>query len=74
MLTTHGQFVSCEAKTTKVDDGVEDIRWIRCLGREGLPAALYAVLPNPEKKSGHRRGIGNFALHARRQTYFVPDA
>ena len=29
-----------------VDDGLEDIRWIRGLGGEKLPAASYAVLPN----------------------------
>ena len=29
-----------------VDDGLEDIRWIRGLGSESLPAASYALLPN----------------------------
>ena len=31
-----------------VDDGLEDIRWIRGLGGEKLPAASYALLPNPK--------------------------
>ena len=29
-----------------VDDDLEDIRWIRGLGGEKLPAASYALLPN----------------------------
>ena len=32
-----------------VDDGLEDIRWIRGLGGEKLPAASSALLSNPEK-------------------------
>ena len=32
-----------------VDDGLEDIRWIRGLGSEKLPAASYALLPNLKK-------------------------
>ena len=32
-----------------VDDGLEDIRWIRGLGGEKLPAASYALLPNLKK-------------------------
>ena len=31
------------------DDGLEDIRWIRGLGREKLPAASSALLSNLEK-------------------------
>ena len=31
------------------DDGLEDIRWIRALGGEKLPAASYALLPNLKK-------------------------
>ena len=45
--------------TVNVDDGLEDIRWIRGLGGEKLPAASYAVLPNlkrvdflPSKRDG----------------------
>ena len=33
----------------KADDGIEDIRWIRSLGCEKLPAASYALLPNLKK-------------------------
>ena len=32
-----------------VDDGLEDIRWIRGLGGEKLPAAPYALLPKLKK-------------------------
>ena len=32
-----------------VDDGLEDIRWIRGIGGEKLPAASYALLPNLKK-------------------------
>ena len=32
-----------------VHDGLDDTRWIRGLGGEKLPAASYALLPNPEK-------------------------
>ena len=32
-----------------VDDGLEDIRWIRDLGGVKLPAASYALLPNLKK-------------------------
>ena len=32
-----------------VDDGLENIRWIRGLGGEKLPAASYALLPNLKK-------------------------
>ena len=32
-----------------VDDGLGDIRWIRGLGGEKLPAASYALLPNMKK-------------------------
>ena len=33
----------------KVEDGPEDIRWIRGVGGEKLPAASYALLPNLKK-------------------------
>ena len=46
---THGQPGSCRARPVKVDDGLEDIRWIRGLGGEELPAAFYALLPNLKK-------------------------
>ena len=29
-----------------VDDGLEDVKWIRGLGSEKLPAASYALLAN----------------------------
>ena len=32
-----------------VDDGLDDIRWIRGLGVERLPAAAYILLLNREK-------------------------
>ena len=46
---THGQRGSCRARPVNVDDGLEDIRWIRGLGGEKLPAASYALLPNLNK-------------------------
>ena len=46
---THGQPCSCRARPVNVDDGLEDIRWIRGLGGEKLPAASYALLPNLKK-------------------------
>ena len=33
----------------RIDGGLEDIRWIRGLGGERLPAASYALLPNLKK-------------------------
>ena len=47
--TAHGQPGSCRARPVNVDDGLEDIRWIRGLGGERLPAASYAFLPNLKK-------------------------
>ena len=46
---THGQPGSCWARPVNVDDGLENIRWIRGLGGEKLPAASYALLPNLKK-------------------------
>ena len=46
---THGQPGSCRARPVKVEDGLEDIRWIRGLEGEKLPAASYALLPNLKK-------------------------
>ena len=40
---------SCRARPVNVDDGLEDIRWMRGLGGEKLPAASYALLPNLKK-------------------------
>ena len=33
----------------KVDDGLEDIKWIRGLGGEMLPAVSCDLSPEPEK-------------------------
>ena len=46
---THSQPGSCRARPVNVDDGLEDIRWIRGLGGEKLPAASNALLPNLKK-------------------------
>ena len=48
---THGQPGSCRARPVKVQDGLEDIRRIRGLEGEKLPAASYALLPNLKKKA-----------------------
>ena len=37
------------ARPMNVDDDLEDIRWIRVLGGERLPAAPHALLPNLKK-------------------------
>ena len=42
-----------------VDDGLEDIRWIRGLGGEKLPAASYALLPNLKKCLSFAIGEGS---------------
>ena len=47
--STHGQPASCQARPAHVDDGLEDIRWIRGLGGEKLSAASYALLPDLKK-------------------------
>ena len=46
---THGQPGSCRARPVNVDDGLEDIRWIRGLGGQKLPTASNALLPNLKK-------------------------
>ena len=48
--STHGQHASCRARPVNVNDGLEDIRWIRGLGGEKLLTASYALLPNLKKK------------------------
>ena len=48
---THGQPGSCRARPVKVEDGPEDIRWIRGVGGEKLPAASYALLPNLKRRT-----------------------
>ena len=69
---THGQPGSCRARPVNVDDGLEDIRWIRGLGGEKLPAASYALLPNLKKglffaiREGSRNFVAYF-LHSSAQ-------
>ena len=46
---THGQTGSCRARPVNVDDGLEDVRFIRVLGGEELAVASYALLPNLKK-------------------------
>ena len=46
---THIQPAQRPAKPTNIDDGLEDVRWIHCLGGESLPAASYGILPNLKK-------------------------
>ena len=62
------------------DDGLEDIRWIRGLGGERLPAVSYALLPNPRKGIYFAIGEGPKLfvlcfLHiiARMRLYQTPD-
>ena len=58
---THGQPGSCRARPVNVEYGHEDIRWIRGLASEKLPAASYALLPYLKRVYFcHRRGIENF--------------
>ena len=61
-----------------VDDGLDDIRWIRCLEGEGLPAVSNPLLPN--LKNGvfvcHGRGMDIFLssffyTHLRPHVFFV---
>ena len=56
-----GQSAWCPARPTNVDDGLEDIRWINGLGGESLPAASWALPPNPKKTHfWHPSGIEEF--------------
>ena len=59
MEPTHGPPGSCRARPVNVDDGLEDIRWIRGLGGEKLPAASYAILPNLKKCPFYAIGEGS---------------
>ena len=67
-------------RPVNVDDGLEDIRWIRGLGGEKLPAASYVPpSPKPEKRPifCHRRGIEKFCRlfsTQQRPKVFVSDA
>ena len=63
-----------------VDDGLEDIRRIRGLGGEKLPAASYALLPNLKKGlffaiGEESRIFGACFLHSSAQMclYLTPD-
>ena len=57
--STHRQPASCRARPVNVDDGPEDIRCIRVLGGEKLPAASYSLLLNLKKSSIFPRGDGS---------------
>ena len=63
---THGQPASCWARPVNIDDGLEAIMWIRCLGGERLPTASYALRPNLNNlflspwRSSERSGIDIF--------------
>ena len=57
--STHGQPALCRARPVNVDDGLEDIRWIRGLGGEKLPAVSYALPPNLKKSLFFAIGEGS---------------
>ena len=46
---THDRPASYWARPVSIDDGLEVIMWIRCLGDERLPTASYALRPNLDK-------------------------
>ena len=76
--STHGQPASCRASPVDVDDGLEDIRWIRGLRGEKLPAASYALLLNLKKgpflpSERDREFCGLFSTQ-QRPNAFVSDA
>ena len=47
--STHGEPGSWRARPVNVNDGLENVRWIRGLGGEKLPVTSYALLPNLKK-------------------------
>ena len=63
---TQGQPASYLARPVNIDDGLEVIMWIRCLGGERLLTASYALRPNLDKlcfsprSSSESRGIEIF--------------
>ena len=57
--TTQRQPASCRARPVNVDDGLEDIRWIRGLGGEKLPAASNLLLSNLKKRLFFAIGEGS---------------
>ena len=67
---------SCRARPVNVDDGLEDIRWIRGLAGEKLPAASNALLPNLKKALFFAIGEGsrNFVACFLHPNVFVSDA
>ena len=74
MESTHGPPGPCQARPVNVDDGLEDIRWIRGLWGEKLPEASYVLLPNLNKRPFFAIGEGsrNFVacfLHNGAQMY-----
>ena len=52
----------CRARPMNVDDGLEDIRWIRGQGGERLPAASCALLPNVKKEKKVFFAIGEGSI------------
>ena len=56
--SAHRQPGSCRATPVNVDDGLEDIRWVRGLGGKKLPAASYALLANLKKGLFYAIGEG----------------
>ena len=75
MEPTHGQPASYRARPLNVNDGLEDIMWIRCPGGERLPTASYALRPNLNKlcfsprEEGSRFFIVCFLHTIRRYTF-----
>ena len=73
---THRQPASCRARPVNVDDGLEDIRWIRGLGGEKLPAASNALLSNLKKglflaiREGSRFFIACFQLSSAQMSLY----
>ena len=74
---THGQPASYRARPVTIDDGLEDIMWIRCLGDERLPTAFYALCPNLNKllfsprEEGSRYFVVCFLHPSRRYTFDI---
>ena len=49
--SAHGQPALCRARPSSLGDGLGYFRSIHVLGDQSLPAASYALLPNPKKKT-----------------------
>ena len=75
MEPTHGQRASCRVKPVNVDDGLEGIMWVRCLGGVRLPTASYVLCPNLNKlffsprEEGSRFFVACFLPTSRRYTF-----